>query len=139
MALYSRFADRDAVMRFRGGGVGHKSTREATDRFLQDRDVLDLRDDEHPEMETHSDSDDNNDDKEGNSSAGGDENQEEWTDEDDEEEGDYGYGGLSAEESGEETNGSDSDSPDSEADDELGPEDGEGVENEVELLGYSNL
>lgn len=31
-------------MRFRGGGVGHTSTRAATDRFLQDRDQLDLRD-----------------------------------------------------------------------------------------------
>ncbi|KAF8887132.1 hypothetical protein BD779DRAFT_1611603 [Infundibulicybe gibba] len=31
------FADRDMVMRFRGGGVGHKSCREATDRFLDDR------------------------------------------------------------------------------------------------------
>ena len=29
-------------MRFRGGGVGHKSTREATDQFLQDRDHLDV-------------------------------------------------------------------------------------------------
>ncbi|KAF9033835.1 hypothetical protein BJ165DRAFT_1615947 [Panaeolus papilionaceus] len=31
------FADRDMVMRFRGGGVGHHSTRQATDRFLTDR------------------------------------------------------------------------------------------------------
>lgn len=59
-------------------------------------------------------------------------------DKDDEEEGDYGYGRLSAEESGEETNSSDSDLPD-EVDDELGPEDGKGVENEVELLGYLNF
>src|SRR5271168_3142813 len=28
-------------MRFRGGGVGHTSTRTATDRFLKDRDQLD--------------------------------------------------------------------------------------------------
>ncbi|KAF9032603.1 hypothetical protein BJ165DRAFT_1604790 [Panaeolus papilionaceus] len=33
----SLFADRDMVMRFRGGGVGHKSTQEATNRFLDDR------------------------------------------------------------------------------------------------------
>ena len=39
----SRFADRDHMMRFRGGGVGHKSTREATDFFKQDRDPLDER------------------------------------------------------------------------------------------------
>lgn len=29
------------MMRFRGGGVGHKSTREATDFFKKDRDRLD--------------------------------------------------------------------------------------------------
>jgi hypothetical protein len=29
-------------MRFRGGGVGHKSTREATDFFKQDRDQMDI-------------------------------------------------------------------------------------------------
>jgi hypothetical protein len=29
------------LMRFRGGGVGHKSTRSATDQFLTDRDTLD--------------------------------------------------------------------------------------------------
>ena len=96
-------------------------------------------DDEQPDMETHSDFDDKDDREEGNLSADGDEDQEDWMDEDDEEEGDYGYGGLSAEESGEETNGSDSESPNSDADDELGPENGEGVENEVELLGYLNL
>jgi len=30
-------------MRFRGGGVGHKSTREATDFFKNDRDRLDTQ------------------------------------------------------------------------------------------------
>jgi hypothetical protein len=29
------------MMRYRGGGVGHKSTRKATDWFLSDRDKLD--------------------------------------------------------------------------------------------------
>lgn len=29
-------------MRFRGGGVGHKATREASDRFNEDRDPLDI-------------------------------------------------------------------------------------------------
>jgi hypothetical protein len=29
------------LMRFHGGGVGHKSTRSATDQFLTDRDTLD--------------------------------------------------------------------------------------------------
>lgn len=31
------------MMRFRGGGVGHKSTRAATDFFKNDRDPLDLK------------------------------------------------------------------------------------------------
>lgn len=30
------------IMRFRGGGVGHTSTRAATDIFKQDRDILDM-------------------------------------------------------------------------------------------------
>jgi hypothetical protein len=37
-----RFVDRDMMMRYRGGGVGHKSTRDATDWFLNDRDRLDV-------------------------------------------------------------------------------------------------
>ena len=78
-------------MRFRGGGIGHKSTREATDWFLQDRDILDLMDDKQPDMETHSDFDDKDDGEEGNLSVDGDEDQEDWMDEDDEEEGDYSY------------------------------------------------
>jgi hypothetical protein len=36
-----RFVDRDMFMRFRGGGVGHKTTREATQSFYEDRDALD--------------------------------------------------------------------------------------------------
>ena len=38
------FVDRDMVMHFRGGGVGHTSTRAATNKFLQDHDHLDLDD-----------------------------------------------------------------------------------------------
>jgi hypothetical protein len=30
------------IMRFRGGGVGHKSTRDVTDQFLVDRDPMDI-------------------------------------------------------------------------------------------------
>ena len=30
------------MMRYRGGGVGHKSTRDATDKFLIDQDVLNI-------------------------------------------------------------------------------------------------
>ena len=39
--MYSRFLDRDMVMRYRGGGVGHKSTRQATQCVFDDRDELD--------------------------------------------------------------------------------------------------
>ena len=40
---FNSFSDRDLLMRFRGGGVGHKSTREATDSFRSDRDRLDTQ------------------------------------------------------------------------------------------------
>ncbi|KAH6877025.1 hypothetical protein BKA70DRAFT_1124772 [Coprinopsis sp. MPI-PUGE-AT-0042] len=43
------FADRDLAMRFRGGGVGHQATREATDKFLRDRDAVDLEFESDPE------------------------------------------------------------------------------------------
>ncbi|KXN87761.1 hypothetical protein AN958_08173 [Leucoagaricus sp. SymC.cos] len=36
------FVDRDMLMRYRGGGVGHKSTRNAVDTFLDDIDPWDL-------------------------------------------------------------------------------------------------
>ncbi|EKM78993.1 hypothetical protein AGABI1DRAFT_75575 [Agaricus bisporus var. burnettii JB137-S8] len=35
------FVDRDMMMRYRGGGVGHKLTRHATNTFLEDRDPFD--------------------------------------------------------------------------------------------------
>jgi len=38
------FVDRDMFMRYRGGGVGHASTREATKTFLLDRHADELRD-----------------------------------------------------------------------------------------------
>jgi hypothetical protein len=41
--IFDRFSDRDLMMRFRGGGVGHKSTRKATDFFKSDRDRLDRK------------------------------------------------------------------------------------------------
>ena len=37
-----RFADRDLMMRFRGGGVGHKSMRVATNFFKKDRHISDM-------------------------------------------------------------------------------------------------
>ena len=42
--IYSRFVDRDMFMRFRGGGVGHLSTRDATMPLLFDRPHEELQD-----------------------------------------------------------------------------------------------
>jgi hypothetical protein len=42
--LSRSFVDRDMVMRFRGGGVGHKSTNEATRCTYEDRDIIDTSD-----------------------------------------------------------------------------------------------
>ena len=42
LIFHSRFVDRDMVMQFCGGGVGHKAIRKATDSFLRDQDLLDL-------------------------------------------------------------------------------------------------
>ena len=89
-------------------------------------------------MDSGSDLDPEDNGKDGNSSVSGDEDQEDWIDEEEDKEDNYGYCGLSAEDSWEETDSSNSDAPD-EMDDELGPEDGEGIENEIEILGYSNF
>ena len=43
LIFFHRFVDRDMIMRFRGGGVGHTSTRAATNIFKADRDVLDMK------------------------------------------------------------------------------------------------
>jgi len=42
--LIPRFVDSDMIMRFRGGGFGHKSTLTATD-YCSNHDELDIRDD----------------------------------------------------------------------------------------------
>lgn len=43
---FARFVDRDMFMRFRGGGIGHKSTQERTQVFEQQSHVLPPEDDE---------------------------------------------------------------------------------------------
>ncbi|KAG6827318.1 hypothetical protein H0H92_012339 [Tricholoma furcatifolium] len=113
------FVDRDMIMRFRGGGVGHKSTREATDVFLSDRHRTDERRDD--------DSNDKANDIQDTTIH--------------DEEDDYGY------EDPMDQRVSDDDD-DGEADhehelgedddlDELGPEDGDGDNDDAEtLLGY---
>jgi hypothetical protein len=71
------------MMRYRGGGVGHTSTREATNRFLEDRHPTDIaRVDDEPETEAPLQMDEDED-----------EDEIEEDGNDDEEE-DYGYGGA---------------------------------------------
>ncbi|PPQ78449.1 hypothetical protein CVT24_001579 [Panaeolus cyanescens] len=92
------FADRDMLMRFRGGGVGHSSTRKATDYFLQDRYKGDThwylqQDDTMEEDENEGDEGSTSESDEGDeggrvmSASGGDSEDEV----DEEEEEDYGY------------------------------------------------
>ena len=149
-------------MRYRGGGVGHSSTREATNKFLLDRDRLDmsdvgegvkeeedniggLDDGEHrtedgrsPKDNEDAGGDDNDKDDEGHVS-GGDNVEVDGAVEDWEigfegdEADDYGYGRPVEE---------DSDDNEAEldlADDALGPEDGEGEGDEMYLLGFAAL
>ena len=114
-------------MRFRGGGVGHTSTREATDFFKQDRDIHDMRrativeseDDEDCEQTQHAPT-----------------HQQSRADRDEEEE-DYGYnrGQFSDTDEGDlEEEGEDF------SDDEFGPEDDGGEVNEfMDSLGYGEM
>ena len=65
------------AMRFRGGGVGHKSTRKATDSFLTDRHRLEI----HAAMdnaEAESNSDEDSCDEEGSSNEEEHPNDDEW-------------------------------------------------------------
>ena len=39
ISQFSRFVDHDMFMRFRGGGVGHRATRERTDPISQEADT----------------------------------------------------------------------------------------------------
>jgi hypothetical protein len=111
------------MMRFRGGGVGHKSTREATDSFKKDRDQLDIKS--------------NMDDVEGDEAMP--EilvpELDEGTIEEDEEE-DYGYVGATDSEVDESTMGD----GDNSEDEYFGPEDdGGAVDPDMEALGYADL
>lgn len=116
-----RFTDRDLMMRFRGGGVGHASTREATNFFKQDRDSCDKRrpvaeEEDDDCEETHA--------------------QQSRTDRDDEEE-DYGYnrGQFSDPDEEEEVGEGDQWS-----EDEFGPEDdGGNIDEFMDDLGYGDM
>ena len=117
------------AMRFRGGGVGHTSTRAATDSFLSDRDLLDLgaARDEHEDLGDDSDEEYTRGANELEGENGADE-QEEWLD----------IEGI--QNNGDELeDGSESEDEDEGelADDILGPDDGEVDDDEVAGLGFA--
>jgi hypothetical protein len=95
------------MMRFRGGGVGHKPTREATNFFKKDRDKLDLQ--------KSAVGVDNGNVDEAEERAGND-NPEEF-----DEEGDYGY--IRDDDSDTELEGDELEEEDEWEDEEFGPED----------------
>ncbi|KAF8802003.1 hypothetical protein BYT27DRAFT_7226594 [Phlegmacium glaucopus] len=146
-----RFVDRDMMMRYRGGGVGHKSTRDATNKFLTDRDRLDIptttNDDTNSDSESDKSVEDVQEEVEAIEEEGGedvsvgdeekepDPNEDSDSEDDDdakfEEEFDYGLG-----EDG--SNDEDGDEEADEADgDALGPEDGD--EEDDDDFGYADL
>lgn len=133
------------MMRFRGGGVGHKTTREATDSFKRDRDPLD----DQATRAGFNDSDESDSEPDGDETRIQDgeireepddgEIQEEEEDEKiQEEEEDYGY-------TREESEESDTDDDDAEllvGVDEVyfGPEDdGGAIDPDMDALGYAEL
>jgi len=114
-------------MHFRGGGVGHKSTREATNFFKKDRDRLDMRS---ASSEPTQDIDDEDDEE------WDDVNKDSGIDEDAENLNDYGY---IREESDSEVEADERADEDAGSDD-FGPEDDGGrVDPDMEELGYADL
>ena len=123
-----RFADRDLMMRFRGGGVGHKSTRQATDFFKKDRHTSDVQKQKSDVVEIFEEMNEEleNEKMEGLSESDGAD--------------DYGYelGDQNQSESEEKSIEDESDSEMRDGD--LGPEDdGCGVNSDMEELGYAEL
>lgn len=125
-----RFADRDMVMRFRGGGVGHKATRAATDTFKKDRDKLDneRQRDNQPEIpvEQNEMTEEQADEQRFPADDCNEEVEEEMEAEEEEEEGE-----------GEDEDGEDEDGEEGKEGNDDDDEDGE--EDEVEQLGYAEL
>jgi hypothetical protein len=121
-----RFSDRDLMMRFRGGGVGHKSTQEASNFFKKDRDRLDV-------TERNEQIDD---DEEEDSDMDLEEHHDDEVDED--EEDDFGYMREESDDSEDEADGDLGE--DGLGDDDFGPEDDGGVDPEMMgELGFSSL
>ena len=120
LTIDCRFADRDLMMRFQGGGVGHKSMWEATDSFKKGWDWLDIKSD----IE----------DDEAMPEILGPGPGEKEIEEDEEE--DYGYVAALDSEVDESMMGD----GDNSADEYFGPEDdGGAVDPDMEALGYADL
>jgi hypothetical protein len=128
------------MMRFRGGGVGHKAVCEATNEFLNDRDGLDIKQDHEAEMAEDSDEEmlvelQVEDPPVDDVDMGDPEDE----DSDDEEMSDSEGSGNEQHEDDSDSDESDSDLENEGEDNALGAEDGEDWEDELELLGYGNL
>ncbi|KAI6154798.1 hypothetical protein BKA82DRAFT_23219 [Pisolithus tinctorius] len=119
------FCDRDMMMRFHSGGIGHKSTRSATDTFLDNLNTLDRQDDLGM-TKTVADDDQEG----GNEHTVPDDDKEALSDPD--EEDDFGYGGL-AEWLDDEANEVDDVDDCEPEEDDLGAEDGEGAGDDGEV------
>ena len=121
-------------MRFRGGGVGHKSTREATNLFKMDCDRLDIGatlDSDDCDMAIEFD--DDSDEPENNEIVN-----EDTVDQ--EEEDDYGYMKEDSDSDDTEIAEVDYDDEEGDTDEDLGPEDdGGAVDPFMDELGYADL
>jgi hypothetical protein len=122
------------MMRFQGGGVGHKSTREATNLFKMDRDRLDISatlDSDDCDMAIEFD--DDSDEPENNEIVN-----EDTVDQ--EEEDDYGYMKEDSDSDDTEIAEVDYDDEEGDTDEDLGPEDdGGAVDPFMDELGYADL
>lgn len=116
-------------MRFRGGGVGHTSTRAATNTFLSDRDFLDLGTarDGHEELGDDFGEEYTRGANEGENNP---DEQDDWSDIEETQNGDNLEDGSESEEDLDEDEGG-------LADDTLGPDDGEVDDDEVAGLGFA--
>ncbi|KAG6867179.1 hypothetical protein C0993_005991, partial [Termitomyces sp. T159_Od127] len=122
------FVDRDMVMMFHGGGVGHKNVHEATDVFLQDRHLSNVLQDNNNDIEEL---------EEGRNDS---EEADHISVEQVKEKEDYGYENSMEQENLNEASGIDNDEWDNEQElDILSPEDGdEYIESLDDLLGYTD-
>jgi hypothetical protein len=134
------------MMRYRGGGVGHKTTREATNSFKSDRDPLDNQEistgfndedkvDEDGTLREIQEEDGEIHDEDGEIREDDDERVRQAEEEIQEEEEDYGY---AREDSEEESDMDDDAEVDDEA--EFGPEDdGGAIDPDMDALGYAEM